>query len=239
MELETVVLTGGFGSRLRSVVSDRPKPMALVRGRPFLEWILLELYRVGVRRIILSIGYLGEQIQSYFGDGCQWNLDIVYVRESEPLGTGGAIQYALPYIQGQSFLVLNGDSLCQFELQQLMEIRDRYQAKAAIWLAKVENSDRYGSVKINENNAIVGFYEKSQTIKTGLINAGVYLLTKDNFSCPSGKIPWSIEKDIFPQLVGSDLYGVIGDDIFIDIGTPESYLAADSFLRQYWQNRQI
>ncbi|MEA5471187.1 sugar phosphate nucleotidyltransferase, partial [Spirulina sp. 06S082] len=90
MDLEAVVLAGGFGSRLRSVVSDRPKPMALVGEKPFLEWILLELYQEGIERVIFSTGYLGEQIQSYFGDGRQWNLEIVYSQESEPLGTGGA-----------------------------------------------------------------------------------------------------------------------------------------------------
>lgn len=243
MDLEAVILAGGFGSRLKPVVSDRPKPMALVGGKPFIEWILLELYQVGVRRVIISIGYLGEQIQSYFGDGGQWGLDIVYAQESEPLGTGGAIQSALPYIRGESFLVLNGDSLCQFKPQRLMEMRDHYQAKAVIWLAQVENSDsplerlhqRYGSVEIDKNNAIVGFYEKSKRVNTGLINAGVYLLTKDIFAHRLEKIPCSIEKDVFPHLVGSELYGVVGDDIFIDIGTPESYLGANSFLRQFYQ----
>ncbi|MBP0021216.1 MAG: nucleotidyltransferase family protein [Cyanobacteria bacterium SBLK] len=237
MDLEAVVLAGGFGSRLKSVVSDRPKPMALVGEKPFLEWILLELYRVGIRRVILSIGYLGEQIQSYFEDGKQWNVEISYSRESKPLGTGGAIQHALPYLQGESFLVLNGDSLCQFEPSQLLEMREQYKAGATIWLAGVENSDRYGSVELNKNHVIVGFHEKSTTVSTGLINAGVYLLERKIFSPYSGKIPLSIERDIFPALVGSDLYGVIGNDIFIDIGTPDSYRSADSFIKKYyWKN---
>ena len=230
---EAIILVGGKGTRLQSIINDRPKPMAEVAGRPFVEWLLLRLKSQGIQHIILCTNYLGEVIEMYFGNGRHWNLEIDYAREPGLLGTAGAVRHAVSKIRSDRFLVLNGDSYCHMDISRLEQIHCTWGARATLWLAKVSDSSRYGSVEIGINGVVQSFREK-QTQKTpGFINAGVYLLERNVVEAIPAGCVFSIERDIFPQLIGHGLYAVAGDEIFLDIGTPESYAAAEQFFASH------
>jgi len=230
-ELEAVILAGGKGTRLRSVVSDRPKPMAEVAGKPFLEWLVLELRSQGIHQIILSTGYLGEVVETYFGRGDRWGVTIRYSREESALGTGGAARQALQMIEGDRFLLLNGDSFCRVDFPDFLQKHQQRGAKASLYVVPTEDCRRYGTVVLGDRGDILAFEEKSEKKGSGLVSAGVYLLEKQAVTTlpPGQKI--SIETEFFPHLIGQGLYGVIGNGPFLDIGTPESYATAETFLR--------
>lgn len=228
---EALILAGGFGTRLRSVLHDRPKPMAEVAGKPFLEWLLLKAAREGVKRFILCTGYLGDVVFSHFGDGSLWGLEIVYSREESALGTAGALCLAEPLLREETVLVLNGDSYCEYDATILLEAHRRLRSAATIWLVEVADSDRYGSVSLRADGSVESFREKGAGGGRGLINAGVYALNRRLIrSIPAGRSV-SLEKETFPGLVGHGLHGVVGSGSFIDIGTPESFQKAGEFLQ--------
>jgi D-glycero-alpha-D-manno-heptose 1-phosphate guanylyltransferase len=226
------VLAGGLGTRLRPVVNDRPKAMAPVAGRPFLEWLIEDLRRQGIRRLVLCTGYMSESIEGHFGSGRAWGVEIDYSRENTPLGTGGAVRLALAKLRSSRFLVLNGDSFCDFNVQMLDNVHREHTAAATLWLVTVEESERFGAITIDSNQAITAFREKESVRKPGLINAGVYLLERWIFESTAEGSAISLEKDVFPQFIGHGLYGVVGAGPFIDIGTPDSYAMADLFVRR-------
>lgn len=230
--LEAIILVGGKGTRLNSVVNDRPKPMAEVGGRPFLEWLIMALKNQGVQRIILCTGYLGHIVKNYFKDGKKWDLDIQYSHEIRPLGTAGAVRNALDLIDKNQFLVINGDSYCHFDIKKLLNFHIGKKASITMWLVNLEDCRRYGSVKIGKDGEILAFHEKSPILLSGLINAGIYLMTKDSVKdIPKGQI-YSLETDLFPSLIGRGLYAVEGVLPFIDIGTPESFNNASTIILQ-------
>jgi NDP-sugar pyrophosphorylase family protein len=226
---EAAVLVGGRGTRLAAVVGDRPKPMAEVAGRPFLEWVLLGLRREGVRRVVLCSGYRGSQISEHFGDGSRWGLSLAYSREEQPLGTGGALRNALPLLGSDPFLALNGDSWCRFDLSLMMRTHRERGALATLWLARAPDAGRYGAVTLGADGAVTAFAEKGGT-GPGLINAGVYLLSRPPLQERPAGVPFSIETDFFPSLVSRGLCGAGGDGGVLDIGTPESYREASAAL---------
>lgn len=230
--LDAMILVGGRGQRLQSVVNDRPKPMAEVAGRPFLEWLLKGLQAQGMRRVILCTGHKGEMVEKYFGDGKLWNLEIQYSPEPVPLGTAGAVRNALDLIENNQFLVLNGDSYCRFNLKQLVNSHITKKASITMWLVIVDDCRRYGSVQIGKDGAVQAFQEKSSVQSSGLINAGIYLMARDiGETIPKGQA-YSLETDFFPRFVGRGLYAVAGEPPFIDIGTPESFAGADKIILQ-------
>jgi NDP-sugar pyrophosphorylase family protein len=228
--MEAMLLVGGKGRRLTSVVNDRPKSMAAVANRPFLEWLLLMLRIQGVRRAILCTGYMSHVIESHFRNGHRIGMEIVYSHESVPLGTGGAVRRALRKVNGKRFLVLNGDSYCRVDIERFLRNHLRAGVPASLWAVSVEDCGRYGSVEISETNAVLGFHEKAKERRSGLINAGVYLFERTVIEAIPSKRPVSLENEVFPRLVGQDLCAVVGEGPFIDIGTPESYAVAASFL---------
>ena len=230
--IEAVILAGGEGTRLREVVKDRPKPMASVGGRPFLEWLVRSLCVQGVRRIVLCTGYMSEAIEKHFGDGDKWDVKIVYSRDPVPLGTGGALRQALHLIGSDRFVAMNGDSYCRVDIWRLEATHRARQACATLWLVPVDDCTRYGAVEVAENGAIQAFREKSLAQHPGWINAGVYLLQRETLlSIPPG-CSFSMEMDFFPRLISQGLYAVRGSGPFVDIGTPESYKRAEQVLRE-------
>jgi NDP-sugar pyrophosphorylase family protein len=220
---EAVILCGGLGTRLREVAPDRPKALLEVSGRPFLEWLLLRLARRdGIRHVILATGHLAEMIEHHFGHQTWCGLTVSYSRETKPLGTAGAVRLAATLTHSPNVLVLNGDTYCDYDLRRLFEAQVTNKAAATLWLSKVNDPRRFGSVAIDSQGRIQGFHEKGATGGRQLANAGVYLLRRDVVATiPSDRVV-SLEFDVFPSLVGKGLYGVEGTGSFVDIGTPES-----------------
>ena len=229
---DAVILCGGKGSRLRSVVSDRPKSMALLRGRPFLEWQLMALQEAGFRRVVLCTGYMGSSIRHHFGDGEDAGLHIRYSDEHKAMGTGGALRRALHLIQSDSVLVLNGDSWCDVDMTDLLHFHNTQEAMGTLTLTTVAQPQRYGQVMLDGSGNIVGFLEKAKTVSSGWINAGMYVLSQALIESIPQQTFISLEYDVFPDWVGKGLYGYSGEHRFFDIGTPVSYAQAEQDFQQ-------
>ncbi len=226
--IDAAILAGGFGTRLRSVVKDRPKVLAQVVGRPFLVYLLDQLSKAGLERVVLCTGYLGEQIEAEFGDS-YGPLYIDYSMEPQPLGTGGALEFALPFIETKTVLVTNGDSYCGVDLVAMWEAHAARRARGTILLTKVDDVSRYGRVRLDEDSAVIGFDEKDGQGGPGWINAGIYLIERSLLEeIPVGE-QISLEQDIFPTWVGKGFYGWKSSGRFRDIGTKESFAMAQEF----------
>ncbi|HUE17341.1 MAG TPA: nucleotidyltransferase family protein [Planctomycetaceae bacterium] len=240
------ILAGGLGTRLRSVVSDRPKVLAPVHGKPFLAHLLDQLQEAGVERVVLMTGYRGEQIAEAFGDRYR-NLSLSYSVETEPLGTAGALRLALPKLFPASFsalkltpdsgrrtphavLVLNGDSYCDAELMQFRAFHEQERADGSLVLAHVADTSRFGKVETTTGQRLERFLEKQEAGGPGSINAGIYLLNRELIAeIPAGRAV-SIEREMFPAWLRTRrLLGYPAEGAFLDIGTPESYRAAEDF----------
>lgn len=219
--MKAIILAGGLGTRLREVVSDVPKPMALVGGKPFLEYLVLQLKRQGLHEIVFSIGYKGELISEYFGDGSAWGCCFEYVQEAVPLGTGGAIRETLAKVDEEHALVMNGDSFCGFDLESLLTFHLERRAQVTMNLVRVDDMARYGSVTTNSEGAVAQFREKGDS-GLGFINSGIYLVQRDvRERFPVGAS--SFERDFLPQLIGRGLFAAHTQEFFVDIGVPEDY----------------
>jgi D-glycero-alpha-D-manno-heptose 1-phosphate guanylyltransferase len=228
--VEAIVLAGGQGTRLRSVVMDVPKPMAEIAGRPFLWWLMTRLNRQGVGRVILSLGYKSDVIQKYFGTKFE-DIQIAYTVEKEPLGTGGAMKYALESATVQKVVVLNGDSYADINIRDLFYNFASGNGHLGVTVAYRRNSARYGSLIIDKKtNIITGFKEK-QCHGAGHVNAGVYCLRRDIFEKYSGAAKFSFETDFLPtQLRALRPVALKGVRRFIDIGLPKDYALAQSLI---------
>lgn len=220
--VQTLILAGGLGTRLKEIVNDQSKPMVLVADRPFLEYLILQLKRHSLIDVVLCTGYLGEQVQGYFGDGGGWDVRISYSQEKESLGTGGAIKLAENLIKAENFLVMNGDSFLDLDLNRLVDYHSEKKALTTLALVEVEDSARYGAVEMNEKGEIESFVEKGRSSRSKLINGGIYVLNRKIFDyIPEGKV--SLEQEVFPKLIGKGFYGMPVQGFFIDIGVPEDY----------------
>ena len=171
------ILAGGLGTRLRSVVADRPKVLAEIRGRPFLAYLLDQLAAAGVRTVVLCTGYLGEQVRAAFGDSYN-SLSLVYSQESSPLGTAGALRLALPLFKAETVLVMNGDSFCETDLRAFWAWHQARGANATLLLTKVPDTKRYGRVDVDDDGRVLRFDEKDDKREPGWINGGIYLLNR-------------------------------------------------------------
>ncbi len=232
---DVVILCGGLGTRLQPVVADRPKSLAQLRERPFLEWQLVSLQTMGFRNVVLCIGHMGGLIREYAGNGASNGLCIQYAEEGEPRGTGGALRGALPYVRTDPVLVLNGDSWCHLDFEQLLHWSKLKQAKGTIALTHVSNTARYGRVELNGHEEIVTFEEKGESSAPGWINAGVYVLSQELLSGIPARYPVSLERDIFPKWMGAGLFGYPKGQEFFDIGTPDSYANAEVIFSDVFQ----
>ena len=222
-----IILAGGFGTRLQSVVNDLPKPMAPINGEPFLNYQLNYLKHYGIKNVILSVGYLAEKIKAYYGYNFN-GLEIDYVVEENPMGTGGGIRLALEKCTESLSFVLNGDSFFDVDLIKFNDLHIQNRSQISLALRKVNNSERYGTIEKTKENIISSFKEKSGIDHEGIINGGVYLLDKNLYlqKTPSAT-NFSIEKDFFEkQLSNSLISGFEFEGYFIDIGIPEDYLKA-------------
>jgi len=220
--MKAVILSGGKGLRLRKVIRDLPKPMSPVSGKPFLEYLIMQLAGWGITELILSIGYKGDQIQSYFGNGSRWGVKIFYSIEDKLLGTGGAIKKAAGLIKDKSFIAMNGDSFLDLNFEEFISFSKCKGALAALALTSVKDTTRYGRIEIDEDNVITGFSEKGKKGQ-GFINGGIYYFSHEIIKeFPDGRA--SLENDVFPRLIKKGLYGMRAEGFFIDIGLPQDYL---------------
>jgi D-glycero-alpha-D-manno-heptose 1-phosphate guanylyltransferase len=228
--IDSIVLAGGQGTRLRGIVRDLPKPMADIAGRPFLWWLMTRLHQQGVGRVILSVGYKSEVIQDYFGMTFA-GMEISYAVEKEPLGTGGAIKYALEKARTPQVIVLNGDSYVDFNLKALLSLFASAGPDLAIAAVYLIDSARYGLLLIEEKtNIITGFSEKQESI-AGYINAGVYCLRRDIFMKYPVPGAFSFERDFLAVQLGVVRpLALKAVGAFIDIGVPEDYALAQTLI---------
>ncbi|MBR6610969.1 MAG: nucleotidyltransferase family protein [Campylobacter sp.] len=216
---EAIILCGGLGTRLRSVISDVPKPMAPIKNKPFLAFVLEYLKKQNISRVVLAVSYKYEIIQEYFGNS-YLGMQILYSIEKEPLGTGGAILEALNLINSDSCYVLNGDTFFDVNLDRLkLDNSD-----ICVALKPMKNFDRYGSVDIDNNSYISAFNEKKFT-SNGLINGGVYLIKKHIFNSFNLPNKFSFEEFFQENFLIFNAKATVFDDYFIDIGIPQDYKA--------------
>ncbi len=230
-----MLLVGGMGTRLRSVLSDKPKPLAPVGDIPFLELLVLQLRSQGFRHLIMCSGYQAAQIQEVFGDGRKWSVKIDYSQETRALGTAGAIKLAGRFpLQAPDFVVMNGDSFLELDLRQLIQFHRGHGGWASIAVRRVSDATRYGTVQLDQNNRVVRFSEKMGIPKPGIINGGVYVFNRDVLpSIPDG--PSSLEKDVLPELLSHGVFALEQSGMFIDIGTPEDYARAQALYQSLSQ----
>ena len=223
---EVVVLAGGLGTRLRSILEGKPKCLAPIAERPFLEYLLCFLRRQGANEVVLAVGYQSDQVMQYFGDGRRLGLRLRYSIERTLLGTAGALRLAGELLKGSRVIVVNGDSIADVPLKSVLQYHARRKALVTIALAKVSDVSRYGSVELDRTGQVVQFMEKSSG-GAGWVSAGVYVLERDFIErIPPGR-PISLEHDVFVGLVASSgFYGYPFVGYFIDIGTPEAYRQA-------------
>lgn len=219
--MKAIILAGGKGTRLQSVVSSVPKPMAPVGGRPFLEYLILQLKFWDTTNIVLSVGYKREAIKSYFTDGKPWGVSIAYSEEDVPLGTGGAAKKAFQCIPDETAIVMNGDSYFDADIKRLASCHNEHHACATIALCPMKNTGRYGRVAVMDSGSVVAFDEKKEGTD-GLINAGLYVINKEVLS-RYGDEAFSIEREVFPSLIGKGFVASVHQGFFIDIGIPDDY----------------
>ena len=226
------ILAGGLGTRLRSIVADRPKVMAEVNGRPFFAFLLDHLLRHGLRQVVLCVGYQAHLVSDHFA--CSYNdLRLTYSVESQPLGTGGALRHALPYLSGAQVLVMNGDSYLDADLRIFLRCHEEKKADLSLLLAHVPDVQRYGSVQTDAAGLVTAFVEKGISTGPGMINGGIYLFSRELIAAiPTGRAV-SLENEVFPDSLERKFYGFQLGGRFIDIGTPESFLEASRFFQKW------
>ena len=240
MGLESIrafLLVGGLGTRLRSVVQDRPKAMALINGRPFLEYQIDLLRACRIREFVLCVGHMRESITEHFGDGAKWGVHIEYSVERQPLGTGGALKNAQRYVNGP-LILMNGDTYLDVDYGRLVEYHLGYSddlVAGTLGVVKVEDCSRFGTVEWEPETAQVKAFREKKVGRhsRGWINAGAYVLEPSVLEhIPAGR-PTSLEHQVFPTL---QRYGALRAcplrGTFVDIGTPEGYRTLDALLTQ-------
>ena len=229
-----IILAGGMGTRLKTIISDLPKPMAPIMNVPFLTYQLNYLKHFGIKKVIFSVGYLSEKIIAHYNQSFE-NISIEYSIEKNPLGTGGGIRMAMSNLNEDLVLILNGDSFFDLDLEQFYNLHLEQKSDFSLALRYVNNSERYGNIEFNSSHQITSFIEKNQLNQSGYINAGVYILSKKLYlQNTKPDINFSIEKDFFEkQLNQLIIKGFEFKDYFIDIGIPEDYLKAQDDFKEF------
>jgi NDP-sugar pyrophosphorylase family protein len=233
---QVLVLAGGLGTRLRPLTETMPKVLVPVLGRPFVEHVLDDLARQGLKRFVLSVGFLGDQVEAWFGDGARLGYDVEYAREETPLGTGGAIRHALPLL-GETFLVVNGDTLLELDVAALL--RRHHEQRQSVTLAAVWVPDRgrYGALVL-AGGRVARFEEKREGAGPGPINGGIYAVDaaalRDEHLPPG---PFSFERELLPRLAGQ-IVAFETRGYFVDMGTHEALATLDEALAAYLARRR-
>ncbi|MBI5150755.1 MAG: nucleotidyltransferase family protein [Candidatus Omnitrophica bacterium] len=219
---DAVILCGGLGTRLKSVAPDVPKVMVDVNGRPFLDIQLGHLKRQGITRVVLCTGYKGDMIEDYYRKNPQ-GFTFEFSRETQPLGTGGAIKNARYLIESDPFLAFNGDCFCAVDLKGLLDFHAAKMARASLVVAETKEAGGFGKINLDDSRRILGFLEKAAEGHVPFANVGVYCFDEGAFTLMPDEERFSLEYDFFPNLVDKGFYGFPTPEKFYDIGTPERY----------------
>lgn len=252
-----VILCGGLGNRLKNIISDKPKVLAKIGNDIFLDIVIKNVLQYGFRDIILCTGYLKEKIKQHIANRPDYKSYIRFSEENDLLGTGGALKNAISLIKSDNFLVLNGDSICNTNLKNFLKFHKDKNAIISIVLSRssldlnksdlLSNKD-YGHVTLDNKQRITNFNEKlsnkqpldKMSNNDKLINAGMYLMNKEIFSLMPNRDIFSLEYDLFPEIIKSNnCYGFVTDSEIIDIGTPERYKKAQKRYHDDKRNRRI
>lgn len=231
--MQAIILAGGFGTRLQTVVKEVPKPLAPIGGKPFLYWLITHLQKNGVTSFIFSLGYLHHLSEDFLATEFP-SLNYQCVVENEPLGTGGAIKLCLQNTLEKQVLIVNGDSFFNLSINGFYNNYIQTKSDCTIALKPMQNFDRYGSVEIDSNNRVTQFNEKKHC-EDGLINTGILIFNRNVFLEKTSHLPlnFSYEKDFLePNMQSLKVSGYIAAEYFIDIGIPEDYYKADKELPQ-------
>jgi mannose-1-phosphate guanylyltransferase len=221
--MQALILVGGEGTRLRPLTDSVPKSVMPLAGRPFLSYMIDWLGRHGVDEVVLACGFKADRVREVLGEGGTPRLR--YVEEPEPRGTAGAIKFAAEELSGR-FLALNGDVLTDLDLTALINFHEQRGAKATLGLYPVQDATGYGLVRCAEDGAVLEFLEKPEQPGPGVINAGTYALDHAVLDLIPDREMVSIEREVFPRMIGEGLYGLPLDGYWMDIGTPDRYLQA-------------
>lgn len=230
--MQAIILAGGFGTRLQTIVKDVPKPMAPIAGKPFLYWLVTHLQKNGVDTFIFSLGYLHQIVEDFLHNEFP-NLNCQCLVEKEPLGTGGAIKFCMQHTSEKDILIINGDSFFNLNIKDFFRFHKDNLSQCSIALKPMQNFDRYGSVEIDSNNKITQFNEKKYCTN-GFINTGVLIFNREIFQEKTKKLPqnFSYEKDFLePNISEIKVTGYIAAGYFIDIGIPDDYYKADKEIK--------
>ncbi len=224
-----VILAGGMGTRLRAAVADRPKVLAPVAGRPFITYLLDKIATTLIEHVVLCTGYRADMVEEALG-AHYGKLALSYSREAQPLGTGGALRLALPQITTPLAMVFNGDSYCDATLMDYYEWFIQRATPAALLLTEVDDVSRFGCVAVDAESYVTAFREKGSNSGRGSINAGIYLVTTDLLQEIPTDRAVSLEYDMFPRwALERKLMAYAQGGRFLDIGTPETFAAAEAF----------
>jgi mannose-1-phosphate guanylyltransferase len=223
--MQAVILVGGEGKRLRPLTSTVPKPVVPLVDRPFISFMLEWLRQHGIDDVIMSCGFLATSVRNVLGDGSSMGIRLRFVEEPDPRGTAGALKFAEPLLD-QRFLMLNGDVLTDIDLTEQMAQHEHTGAKATLALVPVADPTAYGLVHLNEDRSVREFLEKpsSDRIDSNLISAGAYVLERELLELVPPDRNVSIEREVWPLLIGAGLYGFPSESYWLDIGTPDRYL---------------
>jgi mannose-1-phosphate guanylyltransferase len=223
--MQAVILVGGEGTRLRPLTSTVPKPVVPLVDRPFISFMLEWLKQHGIDDVIMSCGFLATSVRNVLGDGSALGIKLRFVEEPDPRGTAGALKFASSLLD-ERFLMLNGDVLTDIDLTAQIAQHERTGAQATLALVPVEDPTAYGLVHLHEDHSVRDFVEKpsSDRIDTNLISAGAYVLQREVLDLVPADRNVSIEREVWPRLIGDGLYGFPSDSYWLDIGTPERYL---------------
>jgi len=225
--VQAVILVGGEGTRLRPLTSTVPKPVVPLVDRPFIAYMLEWLGRHGIDDVVMSCGFLATAVRNVLGDGSQYGLRLRFVEEPEPRGTAGALKYAEELLD-ERFLMLNGDVLTDIDLSAQMAQHEETGAVGTLALVPVEDPSAYGLVRMEPDGAVREFVEKPSPdqVDTNLVSAGAYVLERSVVDLVPPDVNYSIEREIWPRLIGQGLYGFAAEAYWLDIGTPDRYLQA-------------
>jgi len=222
--MQALILAGGFGTRLKTIVADKPKALSPVAGKPFLSYVIDFLLEEGVNDFVFSLGYLSEQVISFLNEQYS-NLNYTYFVESEPLGTGGAIKACFNLITSSNVLIVNADTYFDVPVKTMFSLHNSTKSACTIAVKKMQNFERYGSVIIDEDSSIISFKEK-KFVEKGLINGGFIILNIKEFQDKTEKLltAFSFEKDFLENHLSQiTVKAFESKGLFIDIGIPEDF----------------